>query len=224
MLIIGHRGACGHEPENTLRSFLRAYSLGAHAIELDVHVCKTGEAVVIHDDTLNRTTNGTGRVADTSLAELRKLDAGGGETIPTLFEVLTTLQGRGITFIEMKSTDCATPVAETLSRYIQQGGSLDEVVVISFHHPLLLQVKTLLPNIRIGTTLVGMPVDYAAMAERAGAWSVNPCLEFLDEAFVKDAHARSLKLLTWTCNTAADIAKAKALGVDGIFSDFPERV
>ena len=224
MLIIGHRGASGYEPENTLRSFLRAYELGANAVELDVHVCKSGEAVVIHDETLDRTTNGTGHIADKTLSELKLLDTGKGEKIPTLLETLTALKGKGITFIEMKSHDCAKPVADAVNDYISHGGSLNDVVIISFNHPLLVEVGNYLPDVRIGTTLVGMPVNYADMATQAGAWSVNPCLEFLDEKFVRDAHARGLKLLTWTCNSAESIAKAKALNVDGIFSDYPDRV
>lgn len=106
MICFGHRGACGHEPENTLRSVRRALELGADGIEVDVHLAD-GRLVVIHDDTLNRTTNGTGPVAEKSFACLRSLNAGQGERIPTLEEVFDTVNRRAIVNIELKGLGTA---------------------------------------------------------------------------------------------------------------------
>ena len=113
MLIVGHRGAAGHEPENTLRSVEAALRLGANAIEIDVHQVE-GRLVVIHDDRLERTTNGEGRLAAHSLAALRALDAGQGERIPTLDEVIELVAGRAELVIELKGADTAEPVARLL--------------------------------------------------------------------------------------------------------------
>jgi glycerophosphoryl diester phosphodiesterase len=100
--VIGHRGAAGHAPENTLRSFHKAVELGADMVELDVHLCATGEPVVIHDDTVDRTTDRSGRVRDLSLDELKALDAGDGERVPTLVEVIDEMSGRAALNVELK--------------------------------------------------------------------------------------------------------------------------
>lgn len=224
MLNIAHRGASGSEPENTLLAFRRAFEMGAQGIELDVHLCRSGELVVIHDETLDRTTDGAGLVAEYSLDELRKLDAGKGQAIPTLSEVLQLAHERGIVFIELKADNCAQAVLATIEQHSAHGGRLDELCVISFNHPLLVEIRRMNPLIRTGANFVGNLVSHAQVAELAGAWSANPCIEFLDSATVDDAHARGLKLFTWTCNNPLEIAKARLLGVDGVMTDHPERV
>ncbi|HOS41511.1 MAG TPA: glycerophosphodiester phosphodiesterase family protein, partial [Spirochaetota bacterium] len=134
-LVIGHRGACGYEPENTLRSFEKAIALGAHMVELDVHRCRTGELVVIHDNRLERTTNGSGYVAEKTLDELRALDAGGGERIPLLREVVERVGVRAAINIELKGAGTAGPVSELIERTVGSGGyDTSHFLVSSFDH------------------------------------------------------------------------------------------
>jgi len=222
---IGHRGAAGHAPENTLASFRKALALGVDGVELDVHVCGSGDAVVIHDATLDRTTNAKGPIARLSRQELNAVDAGQGERVPTLEDVLEHLAGRVTAYIELKEDAALRPVADLVARFAEkEGWGYEKLVVFSFDHPQLMRLRKTNGRILTGASLVGIPVDYAACAKRAGAWSINPCIDHLDAAFVEDAHARGLKVLTWTANQPAQIAKARAFGADGIISDYPDRL
>jgi len=223
MLIIGHRGACGYEPENTLQSFARAIELGADMIELDVQVRRTGELVVIHDDTVDRTTNGHGRVTELSLEELRKLDAGQGERIPTLTEVFDLVDRRVPINVELKSPGVAEPVAKLISTYRTRGWDSDRFIVSSFDHPELARFHGLQSDISIGALIGHLPIDLAKYAAELGAWSANCNREFLNSNFVADAHERGLKVFVFTVNDPRDIKNMAALGVDGIFTNFPDR-
>ena len=134
MLRIGHRGACGYEPENTLRSFNHAIQLGVDIVELDVHICQSGEIMVIHDIKVDRTTNGTGFVGDKTLDELKTLDAGKGEQIPTLQEVLDQINRRVKVNIELKGNSTAKPVLKLLEKYIKEAGwSYNDFLISSFN-------------------------------------------------------------------------------------------
>src|SRR3989344_9380836 len=126
MLKIGHRGACGYAPENTLKSFQRAIDLGVDAIELDVQLCKSGELIVMHDNTVDRTTDGSGFIKKLKLKDLKKLDAGEGERIPTLEEVLNLVDRRVKVNIELKGPKTAKPALKLIDEYIKKkGGNLD---------------------------------------------------------------------------------------------------
>lgn len=222
---IGHRGACGHAPENTLASMRKALELGVHGFEFDIQMSKDGEPVVIHDETLERTTNGKGAVSDYTLEELQRLDAGNGEKIPSLRNVLDLVDKRCRLFIELKSQGAGAAVTDILKYYIEQmGWTYEQLYILSFDHLQIATIKKTDPEFRTSALIAGIPVTLAAIAQEAGAWSINPCIHHLNKALVDDAHHRHLKVLTWTANTEAQIAKAKALGVDGIFSDYPERI
>lgn len=224
-LKIGHRGAAGHEPENTLRSFGRAIELGADMVELDAHICGTGEIVVIHDDTVNRTTDGSGPVKEKTLGELRSLDAGKGEMIPTLEEVLELLEGRAGVNIELKALGTAGPVHETLSTAIERSGwSLDDVFVSSFHLGELVAMSDLSEEVRTGVLVAGDPRDVLEFAESIKAYSINPYFRNTGEEFIKLAHGRGFKVFTWTVNEPNDIESMRAMGVDGVISDYPDRI
>ncbi|MFH1175371.1 MAG: glycerophosphodiester phosphodiesterase family protein [bacterium] len=225
MLKIGHRGAKGYEPENTLASFKKALDLGVDAIELDVYVCETGELVVIHDDKVDRTTNGEGLVEEKTFEELQALDAGNGNKIPTLEEALNLINKKAIVNIELKGEKTAKPVSELLKRYItKKRWQSDLFLVSSFSHRELFDFHNLMPQIRTGALVVGIPLGYAKFAEKLGAYSVNLSMEFINQDFVDDAHKRGMKVFVWTVNDLDDIERMKKLGVDGIFSDFPDRV
>jgi len=222
---IGHRGACGHAPENTLLSMRKAIELGVHGFEFDIQLSRDGEAIVIHDDTLERTTNGKGFVHDYTLAELQELDAGGGEKIPSLANVLDMVDKRCRLFIELKAEHAATTVTKLITHYVEHfGWSYEQLFVCSFDHLQIVSVRAINPQIRTCALIVGIPVSLAAIAEEAGAWAINPNIHHMTKALVDDAHKRGLKVITWTCNDPRDITRAKSLGVDGIISDFPDRL
>lgn len=224
LFCFGHRGACGHEPENTLRSVRKALELGADGIEVDVYFVN-GELVVIHDRTLGRTTNERGFVMQKSFAYLRSLDAGRGERIPTLAEVCDTVNRRAIINVELKGPRTAAPVAALIADYVERRGwCYEDFLVSSFGFAQLRQVKRLQPQIPIGALLARVPRSLAAAAEKLGASSVNPSKERVTAKLVADAHRRGLKVFVFTVNEPKDLARMKTLGVDGVFSDFPERV
>lgn len=223
MLKIGHRGACGHEPENTLRSFRKAMELGVDGVELDVHICASGEPVVIHDETLERTTNGTGLVALKQLSELKTFDAGQGERIPTLQEVIDLLNKKIRIFIELKDDNAVPPVVALIEQSVKKGWKYEQLTIIAFNHHLLLAAKRQNPKIETGALLVGIPATYAQCAVEAKANVINPAIGFVNKDFVDDAHKRGLKVYCWTVNSQAQIAKAKRAGVDGMMGDYPDR-
>lgn len=222
-LIIAHRGASGHEPENTLRSFEAAIKLGADMIELDVQACKTGELVVIHDVTVDRTTNGRGRVDEIPLSGLRKLNAGKGEQIPTVIEALNLIDERVSVNIELKTFGTAKPVADIVTQYLKNGWSNNAFLVSSFIHQELTAFHGVQPDIRLGALITGIPIDYAKFAADLSAWSVHASVEFINQAFVDDAHQRGLKFLVYTVNDEREISNMRTLGVDGIFTNFPNQ-
>jgi len=225
ILKIGHRGAMGHEPENTIRSFKKALELNVDAIELDVYVCKTGELVVIHDDKVDRTTNGTGYTEDKTFAELRQLDAGKGELIPTLEEVLDFVDKRVIVNIELKGRSTAFTTYQVIDKYIKQNGWSElDFMVSSFDHHELNKFKHLYPQIPIGVLLEGVPLSYADCAVQLNAQSINLSLDFINQDFVNDAHKKGLKVYVYTVNDYDDISKIQKLNIDGIFCNFPERL
>ena len=222
LLCIGHRGARGHEPENTLRGVRRALALGAHGIEIDVRWVD-GELVVIHDATLDRTTNGRGLVARKTFAQLRALDAGLGERIPTLREVFETVERRAFINIELKGRRTAGPVQALIAEFVEQRGwRHGDFLVSSFYRTELRAIHD--PHIPIGLLLARPSRLYALSARRVRAGAVNPALRFVTQRFVEDAHRRGLKVFVYTVNEPGDLARMRAFGVDGVFTDFPERV
>lgn len=220
----GHRGAAGHEPENTLRSVRKALESGANGIEVDVHLADD-HLVVIHDDTLDRTTNGTGAVAEKSFVYLRSLDAGRGERIPTLEEVFETVNRQAVINVELKGPGTASPVIRLIDRYVQERGwRYEDFLVSAFDHKQIETAIRLRPQIRIGALIGKVPPGLAAFAEQMGAWSLHPGKRCVTPELVVDAHRRGLKVLVFTIDKPAAIATMAALGVDGVFTNFPERV
>ncbi|MDZ7798191.1 MAG: glycerophosphodiester phosphodiesterase family protein [Patescibacteria group bacterium] len=223
MFKIGHRGAAGYAPENTLASFQKALDLKVDMIELDVYQCHSEELVVMHDDKVDRTTNGHGYVWEKTLKELKKLEAVAGEKIPTLRQVLDLIDKKVPVNIELKEENTAQSVAQIINQYKNKGWSDEDFIISSFNHIELQKIKKLQPKIKIGALLCGMPADYATLAEKMGTYSINPNLEFINQEFVDDAHARGLKIFVWTVNDKDDIERMKNLGVDGLFSNYPDR-
>ncbi|EKE18480.1 MAG: hypothetical protein ACD_9C00322G0002 [uncultured bacterium] len=222
---IGHRGAMGYAPENTLNSFAKALDLGVDMVELDVYISIDGELVVIHDDKVDRTTDGKGYVIEKTFSQLRNLDAGNGQKIPTLKEVFDLVDRKAEINIELKGSNTAQSVSVLIEEYVKERGwKYEDFLVSSFNHYELKKFHELIPEIRIGALITGIPVGFAEFAERVNAWSVNLCMEFINKEMVDDAHARGMKVFVWTANDSDDIEKMKLLGVDGIFSNFPDRL
>ena len=194
-------------------------------IELDVYKSDGDNLVIIHDDKVDRTTNGKGYVWDKNLEEMRSLDAGNGEKVPTLKEVLDLVDRKTKVNIELKGVGTAEIVAKTINEYVEnKNWEIDDFLVSSFNHPELAKFKKILPEVKIGALITAIPIDYAQFAKNLNAYSVNPCIEFVDENFVEDAHEKGLKVFVWTVNDLDDIERMEKLGVDGIFINFPDRL
>lgn len=225
VLRIGHRGAAGYEPENTLRSFEKAVDLGVDMIELDVQICATGEIVVIHDTSVDRITDGKGLVKNLSLQELKDLDIGKGERIPLLSEVLDLVSGRAGLNIELKSKGTPEPVNDLLHRNIGRKGWMKEQFMVSSFHPgVLLDFSRICEGIRTAVLIENMPYGADEFGSMIGSYSVNPNFRYLREDFVKSTHDRDMKVIPWTVDNPHDIKRMIDLGVDGIISDYPDRI
>ncbi|MFQ2191013.1 glycerophosphodiester phosphodiesterase [Aeromonas jandaei] len=223
MQIIAHRGASGLAPENTLKAMAKALELGAPAIEIDVQAAD-GELWVFHDRRLERCTNGKGVLTEQSRSYLEQLDAGEGEIIPTLWQVMSLIDGSCELHIELKGANTADAVATLTKRAENElGFTANQWVVSSFHHPELARFATLRPDIRIGALTANLPLELAQFAEQLGAWSINCDVDFIDAALVDDAHRRGLKVLVYTVDHLADQQQLAAMGVDGIFTNRPDR-
>ncbi|MGA1821817.1 MAG: glycerophosphodiester phosphodiesterase [Thermoplasmatota archaeon] len=222
---IGHRGAAGYEPENTLRSFERAVEMDVDMIELDVQICATGEIVVIHDRSVDRVTEGEGRVKDLSLQEIRDLDAGKGERIPLLSEVLDLVSGRAGLNIELKSKGTPEPVNDLLHRNIgRKGWRKEQFLVSSFHPGVLLDFSRICGGIRTAVLIENMPYGAEEFGSMIGSYSVNPNHRYLREDFVGSTHDLGMKVIPWTVDDPDDIRRMIDLGADGIISNYPDRV
>lgn len=222
---IGHRGACGYAPENTLASMRKALELGVDGFEFDIQLSKDNIPVVIHDATLERTTNGKGLVRDYTFQELQQLDAGNGEKIPSLKEVIDKFGHKTHLFIELKAEDSVKPVMELLKHSIKTMNlSYDKFFICSFNHQQIAEAKSLIPEIRTCALLVGIPVTLAQIAVEAGAYSLNPAIHHVNQALIDDAKAKGLRVMVWTVNEQEEIAHARTLNVDGIISNYPDRI
>lgn len=224
LISIGHRGAAGHEPENTLLSIEKALSLGADWIEIDVHRADN-ELIVIHDADLKRTTNGTGSIYKKSIHDIRSLDAGKGQRIPLLREVFDCVNRRAGIHIELKDPSAVKPLIKLLDYCIQnKHWQHEKIIVSSFNINALKQIKSHRPQITIGLGCRFMNSKNIKMADKINAYSIHPFYRFVTKRSVILAHNRGLKIFPYTINQLRDIQKLKDYGVDGIFSDYPERV
>ncbi len=216
--IIAHRGASAYEPENTLRAIKRALELNAKMIEVDVRLSKDGQIVVIHDDSVDRTTNGKGYVENLKLEELKKLDAGKGERIPTLQEVINAVRNKAILIIEIK----VLKIEDSLVKIIEKEGIEKEVVITSFYHPILRKIKELNPTIKTGVIFKCHPVKPVDLALNANSDSLFPEHKYVSEEMVKEAHENDLKIYPWTIDDPNRANQLIEMGVDGIVTNKPD--
>lgn len=224
MIVIGHRGAKGHEPENTLKSFEKAIELGADMVELDVHITKDDHLVVIHDSKVDRTTNGKGLVSEKTLSELRELDAGKGERIPTLAEVIELVDQRVPINIELKSVGTAERVSGAIKFYIAEGWRYSNFLVSSFDHNELAEFIRLVPEVESSAIIAGVPFGFAEYALGFGAQSISLAIEAADDRLIGDAKDKGMKVYIWNLGEQEDFAlMAQNIGADGCITDFPDR-
>jgi glycerophosphoryl diester phosphodiesterase len=230
VLRVGHRGAKGHAPENTFASFNLAVELGVSAVETDVHLSKDGEVVLIHDHTVDRTTDGRGFVRDLTLAELRRLDAGSwfdpsfaGQQIPTLTELLSWAHDRVGVAIEIKNGPIYYPgIAEKVIRLLQHHDMERQAILISFDHLVLREAKMIAPGVATGILYVGRFVDEAGAARAAGADALHPNWAFVTPDLVETAHASGLAVSPWCPNDLQTLRMLSEMGVDSIGTDYPD--
>ncbi|WP_328628914.1 glycerophosphodiester phosphodiesterase family protein [Streptomyces sp. NBC_00353] len=215
-LTIGHRGVMGVEPENTLRSFVHAERAGMDAIELDLHLSKDGALAVMHDADVDRTTDGTGLIAEKTLAELRELDAGQGERVPVFEEVLDAV--RSPVQAEIKDVAAARALADVMRRR----DLVDRVEVLSFHDEAIAEIAQLVPGVRTALVASRWKSDVVDRAKAVGAATLVLNIRRLTLEVVEQAHADGLKVIGWVVNTQDHLRLARGLGLDGATTDFPE--
>jgi len=221
MLLVGHRGAKAYEPENTLRSFKRGIKMGANAIEFDTHITKDNVPVVIHDHTLERTTNGTGNVHEKTLNALRKLDAGKGEKIPTVREALLFLKKHKVmALVEIKDKKSAKEIVNV----IKKTGMASKTIAHSYYVDALKEVKKLEPKLQtalIFQNKIKNVMGFMRLGKVAKVdWYFGKTTA-LTKKLVDTMHKWKFKVNVWVCNTKADVNKFKKMGVDAIASDKP---
>ncbi len=212
-LRIGHRGAAGHAPENTLLSIETALSLGADVIEIDVHRSRDGELIVIHDDRIDRTTNGSGYIRDLTSTQLRTLE------VPTLEEAMQAVKGRASLMIELK-------VRQIVPEVVRTAANNPDVPVFyaSFFHSELLCVRELDPAAQTIALIEAVPVSLTAFAIEAQATHAGVAFQSLEPDFVRALKDAGLAVFTYTVDDPREIRYARSLGVDGLISNFPDRL
>jgi glycerophosphoryl diester phosphodiesterase len=223
MQIIAHRGASGTEPENTLRSFSRSLTMNIDAIELDVHLTKDKKLVVIHDNSVKRTTNGKGYVKNLMFKQLRELNAGLDEKIPLLEEVFDLVNKKVMIHIELKGTGTARPVAKLIEEYVKKGWWYNHFIISSFKFKELEDFYKINKKVRLAVLFERNPNKYLKKTSLINAYSINFPMRLTSKKYVEKAHKENLKLLVWTVNTKRGINRMRKLKVDGIFTNFPEK-
>lgn len=229
--IFAHRGNSGYYPENTMSAFRAAVPTGCAGIELDVQLSKDGEVVIIHDEKLDRTTNGTGLVRDHTLAELQKLDARGRfgtdvpfVTIPTLREYLEFVRTTNLfTNIELKTSRFEYPgIEQKVLDLVKEYDLLDRVWYSSFNHYSIQRVKQIYPSANVGLLIDCWIVGIGAYAARLGANSVNSSIAFLTKKTVDELHSYGIKAQAWTPNTKEELTRLYQDGMDVLITNYPE--
>ncbi|WP_435170398.1 glycerophosphodiester phosphodiesterase [Paenibacillus glycanilyticus] len=228
-IVIGHRGAAGEAPENTLASFRLAAEQGSHMVELDIHLSEDGKLIVCHDDTLDRTTDSSGAIRLLHSEVIRKADAGSwfspsfaGEKVPFLEEVYDLLPEQIEINVEVKDS-AGSLLDQVLLDYLRGEGRLERTVVSSFDHKLLLRLKQAEPELRIGLLYAADLIHhatYAALLETE-VWSLHPHHGHIGARDTEDALAAGLQIYPYTANHPAEWDKLISIGVTGIITDFP---
>ncbi|PKI14035.1 glycerophosphodiester phosphodiesterase [Colwellia sp. 12G3] len=223
MLIFAHRGVSAVEPENTLLAIQSAIDIKVDGIEIDIFEVEN-QFVVIHDRKLERTTSGSGLITQQTFDKIRQLDAGKGERIPTLEEVLAIIPPCCLLNIELKGINNVSLLLECIDNAISRYGiESSQLLISSFNHQQLQQLSRQRPELAIGALTACLPIGYAKFATTLNAYSVHISIDVVNEHFVKDAHQRGLKVFVYTVDEHEDITMLVDLGVDGIFANNPKQ-
>ena len=231
MLVIAHRGASGHAPENTLAAFKRAVAMGATFIETDLQMSRDARLVAIHDATLNRTTNGEGLVHDMTLADLRRLDAGSwfgseyaGERIPTLEEILAFSKKNDVVFYLELKPQGSWGGEHALIGALRESGEIPRAVVISFDAAVVLNLRKIEPTLMTGLLYDGQIEDPLDKAVDVGARQLLVRGDLVTPVLLTGARKKDLQVVCWTVNHPAHMRALIGAGIDGIMSDYPDRL
>ncbi|MES2240892.1 MAG: glycerophosphodiester phosphodiesterase family protein [Bacteroidota bacterium] len=225
MLKIGHRGARGYAAENTLASFQKAIDMNVDGIELDVHLSADDELMVIHDETIDRTTNGKGLVNSFSRAELQNFSIEGDKKIPTLEEVFNLVNKQCLINIELKSFETTAKVVLIIEKYIKENNwNYTDFLVSSFNWDALEEINFIDSKILIAILTEEDLEKALAFAKIIQAKSINPDFQLLNQENTKKLQDNGFEVFPWTVNDAADIERIKSFNVNGIISDFPDRI
>ncbi|WP_291091925.1 MULTISPECIES: glycerophosphodiester phosphodiesterase family protein [unclassified Flavobacterium] len=223
-LNIGHRGAMGHETENTIASVKKALELNVDMIEIDVFLIKSGELVVFHDEILDSLTDTSGKIEEFTWEELQKVVVKGNHQIPTLDVVIETTDRLVALNIELKGKNTAEPTFQLLQKYFQRGWKKDDFVISSFLWDELEAFRKLDKQIPIAILTEENPLDAIAIGKKLKAVAINPWWKTLTKENVHQIHNEGFLIYTYTVNEPTDIKFVTELGVDGIFCNFPERL
>ncbi len=225
ILKMGHRGAKGYVAENTIESIQKALDFGVDGIEIDVHLCASGELVVFHDFTLDRMTNGTGEVSKLSLSELKELKVANEFQIATLEEVLNLIDKKYLLNIELKGKNTASKSVEIIQYYVQNKcWNYNNFIVSSFQHHELEAVFNLDKNIPLGVLTKANIDDAIEFAKVISAIAIHPNAAIVTKTNVQKAQNLGYKVNVWTVNDVDEIKRMKRYNVDAIISDFPDRL
>jgi glycerophosphoryl diester phosphodiesterase len=225
-LVIAHRGASGYRPENTMSAFALAVEQRADMIETDLHRTRDGSIVVTHDEELAGL-GGVGEIADATLSEVRALDAGGGEQVPTLDELLDGLGARIPFNLELKRSTRGSYEGLEASALtaVEMRGLLPGTLFSSFYDPVLARLRALAPAARLGLLVSRRyPRDIVARARALAAEAIHPEAPLVDRALVEEAHAAGLRVFVFTVDAEEEMRRLLALGVDGLFTNVPDRM
>jgi glycerophosphoryl diester phosphodiesterase len=224
-LVIGHRGAMGHETENTLASVQKAIDLEVDMIEIDIFKIKSGEIVVFHDELVDRLANATGRIEEYGISYVKQMVLDGNHSIPLLQDVLNLINNKVRLNIELKGAGTCDRVNHILKNYIEKKGwTLDNFLISSFKWEELREFRRINKDIPIAILTEGNPLDAIDIAKELNAEAINPDFEKLDLGVATKIKEAGFKIYTWTINEASDIELAKSWSVDGIITNYPERV
>ena len=224
-LIIGHRGAKGHAIENTLTSIQKAIELGVDGVEIDIFRCLSGELVVFHDKSVEKLTDGRGFIEQLTLDSIKKLNISGLEKIPTLNEVLDLVNGEIILNIELKGLNTSFLTHQLLNSYFNlTNWEPEKIIISSFNWNELRAFYQLNKKVRIAILTKGDPIEAIPIAKELNAFSINPNYVFLTKLNAAKIKNENISIYTWTVNQIKDINRVKRIGVDGIITDYPERI
>ncbi|MFF2481724.1 glycerophosphodiester phosphodiesterase [Paenibacillus sp. NPDC058071] len=232
--ILGHRGASGYAPENTMEAFRLAIQQHADGFEIDIHITKDGEIVVIHDDTIDRTSNGTGVVTELTLAELKQFNYNVGfeeqfptAEIPTLSQVLELVKAHDL-YLNIEIKDIMTNTGKydglniAAANLVKEFGLVDQVIFSSFNHHSMAELKQACPEIKTALLHFSKLYKGEEYARSAYADALHPLFSIVDKSTVEQAHQAGVQMNAWTVNQPADIEAMIVAGVDAIITDYPD--